>query len=232
MREEPRAPTSAELAREKRDYFYHAPRVQQVATGALRIVRIESKHYWGPRRKTWYDHRGKLVETQIPKILLSFQELAVRLKAERLECERKQRLREEEERREQDRKERREAHAKLIAELERQAGAWYRARFLRRYLHVARRAVGNDRIEAKFRDQPIVFLDWAMAYVDQLDPLSETPRNPDQLPEPTTYYRGDEESLKRVLLRLFVFDGHISSKPMSQPDDEESADEEAVDSEE
>jgi hypothetical protein len=118
MREEPRVRTPAELAREKREYFYHAPRVQQVATGALRVVRIE-KHYWGPRRKTWYDHRGRLVETQIPKILFSFHELALRLKAERLEAERKQRLREEEERREQDRQERREAQAKLIADLER-----------------------------------------------------------------------------------------------------------------
>jgi hypothetical protein len=228
MREEPRAPTPAELAREKREYFYHAPRVQQVATGALRVVRIE-KHYWRPRRKTWYDHRGRLVETQIPKILLSFQELAVRLKAERLECERKQRLREEEERRKQDLEERREAHAKLIAELERQAGAWYRARFLRRYVHAARHALGGNRIEAKFRDQSVDFLDWAAAYVDQLDPLSGTARNPDQLPEPTHYYRSDEDALKKTLLRLFGFDGRTPPKlaNQSQANGQENADEEA-----
>jgi hypothetical protein len=228
MREEPRVPTAAELAREKREYFYHAPRVKQVATGALRVVRIE-KHYWRPRRKTWYDHRGRLVETQIPKILLSFQELAVRLKAERLECERKQRLREEEERRKQDLEERREAHAKLIAELERQAGAWYRARFLRRYVHAARHALGGNRIEAKFRDQSVDFLDWAAAYVDQLDPLSGTARNPDQLPEPTHYYRSDEDALKKTLLRLFGFDGRTPPKlaNQSQANGQENADEEA-----
>jgi hypothetical protein len=227
MREEPRVPTVAELAREKRDYFYHAPRSQMVATGALRIVRIEP-HYWRPKRKTWYDHRGKLVETQIPKILFSFQELAIRLKAERLECERKQRLREEEERREQDRKERRQAHGRLIAELERQAGAWYRARFLRRYVHAARRAVGENHIKAKFRDQPIDFLDWASAYVDQLDPLSVTPRDPDQLPEPN-YYRSYDDALKKTQLRLFGFDGHTSSKLMLAANDQENDDEEAVD---
>jgi hypothetical protein len=229
MREEPRVPTPAELAREKREYFYHAPRVQQVATSALRVVRIEDKRYWGPRRKTWYDHRGRLVEAQIPKILFSFLELALRLKAERLEAERKQRLREEEERRQQDRQERREAHAKLIADLERQAGAWYRARFLRRYVHAARRAMGGNRIEAKFRDQSVDFLDWAIAYVDQLDPLLETARNPDQLPEPTHYYHSDEDALKKTLLRLFGFDGRTPSKltHQSQANGQEDADEEA-----
>jgi hypothetical protein len=214
-------------AREKREYFYHAPRVQQLPTGALRVVRIESRCYWGPRRKTWYDHRGRLVETQIPKILFSFHELAVRLKAERLEAERQQRLREEEERQEQDRQERREAHANLIANLERQAGAWYRARFLRRYVYAARRAVGSDRIEAKFRDQSIDFLDWAAAYIDQLDPLSDSARNPDQLPEPTHYYRSDEETLKKTLLRLFGFDGRAPSMlaHLSNCNGEENADE-------
>jgi hypothetical protein len=230
MREEPRMPTAAELAREKREYFYHASRVQQVATGALRVVRIE-KHYWGPRRKTWYDHRGRLVEAQIPRILFSFRELALRLKAERLEAERKQRLREEEERRQQDRQERHEAHAKLIADLERQAGAWYRARFLRRYVQAGRRAVGGNRIEAKFRDQSIDFLDWAAAYVDQLDPLSGTSRNPDQLPEPDRYCRSAGDSFNKTLLRFFGFDGRTSPKlnDQSQGDDQENADEEAED---
>ena len=231
MREEPRVPTAAELAREKREHFYHAPRVQQVATGALRAVRIEAERYWRPRRKTWYDHRGRLVETQIPKILSSFHELAVRLKAEHLEAERQRRLREEEERREQDRKERREAHAKLIADLERQAGAWYRARFLRRYVHAARRAVQGNRIEAKFRDQSVDFLDWAASYVYQLDPLSETTRNPDQLPEPDRYYRSDEDALKKALLRLFGFDGCTAPKlhHQSKANERENAEEEAED---
>jgi hypothetical protein len=62
-REEPRVPTAAELAREKREYSYHAPRITMIATGALRIVRIDTKHTWSPRRKSWYDHRNKLVET-------------------------------------------------------------------------------------------------------------------------------------------------------------------------
>jgi hypothetical protein len=231
MREEPRVPTSAELAREKREYFYHAPRVQQVATGALRVVRIEDKRYWGPRRETWYDHRGRLVETQIPIILASFHELAVRLKAERLEAERERLLREEEERQEQDRQERREAHAKLIADLERQAGAWYRARFLRRYVYAARRALGGNRIDARFRDQSVDFLDWAASYVDQLDPLSGTSRNPDQLPEPDRYCRCDEDALKKTLLRLFGFDGRTPPKltHQSQANGQENADEEAED---
>jgi hypothetical protein len=195
----------------------------------LRVARIE-KHYWRPRKKTWYDHRGRLVETQIPKILAGFHDLAVRLRAERFEAEQKQRLRDEEERQEKDRQERREAHAKLLADLERQAGAWYRARFLRRYVHAARRALGRNQIEPKFRDQSVDFLEWAAAYIDQLDPLSATARNPDQLPEPT-HYHSDDEALKKTLLRLFGFDGRTPPKltNQSQADGQENADDEAED---
>jgi hypothetical protein len=96
------------------------------------------------------------------------------------------------------------------------AELWYRARFLRRYVHAAHRAVGANRIEAKFRDQSVDFLDWAAAYVDQLDPLSETARNPDQHPEPDRYYRSDEEALKKTLLRLFGFDGRTPFKLADQ----------------
>jgi hypothetical protein len=51
----------------------------------------------------------------------------------------------------------------------------------------------------------------------------------DQLPEPTSYYREDEESLKKLLRRLFGFDGRISSKLMLEANDHENADEEAED---
>jgi hypothetical protein len=94
----------------------------------------------------------------------------------------------------------------------------------------ARRAVGPDRIEAKFRDQPIDFLDWASAYVDQLDPLSATPRDPDQLPEPN-YYRSDDDALKKTQLRLFGFDCRTPFKlaDQSEANGRENADEEAED---
>ncbi len=110
---------------------------------------------------------------------------------------------EEEERLEQERRERREAHAKLIADLEQQAGAWHRARFLRRYVQAARRILKGQRVQAHFRDETIDFLDWAAAYVDHLDPLSVTPHNPDLTSEPHYYYRSNDEVLKESLQRVF-----------------------------
>jgi hypothetical protein len=51
-----------------------------------------------------------------------------------------------------------------------------------------------------------------------------------ELPELTSYYLSDEESLKKLLLRrLFGFDDRISSKRMSRANDHENADEEADD---
>jgi hypothetical protein len=186
--------------------------LRQIPTGALRVLRIEAQRYWNPKRKSWYDHRSRLVEAQIPKIMASFHELALELKAKRAEAERQQRLREEEERLRRERQERREAHAKLIADLERQAGAWYRARILRRYVQAARRTLAGRRVEAKFRDQTVDFLDWAIAYVDQLDPLSAAPHNPDQAPETSDYPRPDEDAFRKLLLRLTGLDGRPTAK--------------------
>jgi len=211
-REEPRVPTAAELAREKREYSYHAPRTTIIGTGALRIVRIDSKHRWSPRRKSWYDHRKQLVETKIPAILVGFYERAQAIKAERAEEERRRRQWEEAERQRKDRQERRAAQARLVADLERQAGAWHRVRLLRRYIHAARRSLGTRRVQVRFRDQSIDFLDWAAAYVDQLDPLSPCPRNPDQGPEPTDYPRMNEDAFRGLLLRVMGFDGRPAQK--------------------
>ena len=67
---------------------------------------------------------------------------------------------------------RREAHQTLILELERQAGAWSRAQFLRRYLRAARRALGDRPHTVDLDGTPTDFLSWAEHYVNQLDPLT------------------------------------------------------------
>jgi hypothetical protein len=60
----------------------------------------------------------------------------------------------------------------------------------------------NKRVRVPFRNQSIDFLDWAAAYVDQFGPLSASPPNPDQGPEPTDYPRMNEEAFRSPLLRV------------------------------
>jgi hypothetical protein len=158
-REESREPTSRELAREKKEYEYHAPRTIGTPTGALRIVRIDTVYDWSPRRKSWYDQGSHLVEEKLPKILAAFFERAQEIKEARAECERRQRERAEEERLRKEQEDRRDAHDKLRAELERQAGAWHRGRFLRRYVRAARHSLGNRIIERPFLDKQIDFFE-------------------------------------------------------------------------
>lgn len=157
-------------------------------------------------------------------------ERAQEIKIRRAECERQAREREEQKRLEQEQEERRAAHAKLIRELERQAGAWARARLLRRYLQAARRALKGGRMLVPFRNDRIDFLEWAEGYITQLDPLSATPANPDHQGEKSPCYRSDEELLKKSLLRFFNLDGHLPSKvlatltPSGDTDEEEETD--------
>jgi hypothetical protein len=191
-REEPRDPSSRELAREKRDYLYHAPRVTMIPTGALRIVRIDSTSRWFLRRKSCYDQGRRLLEQKIPNVLAAFYDRAREIKAERAEAERRHREEEERERLRKDKEERRAAKAKLISELDRQAAAWHRARFLRRYIQAAPRALVTKSVQTTFRGETIHFLDWATAYVRQLDPLSPQPTNADPSLAATTDRRPDE----------------------------------------
>jgi hypothetical protein len=126
--------------------------------------------------------------------------------------QRRHRERAEQERLRKEREDRRDAHAKLRDELERQAGAWHRARFLRRYIQAARRATSSRPVRLPFVDSTVDFLEWATNYVDQLDPLSNVRKNPDQWPEPRSYVYADDNAMKRWLVRLSGFDGQETRK--------------------
>jgi hypothetical protein len=201
LREEPRTPTAAELAREKREWGYHAPRTISVSTGHLRVVRLDSEYrYRGPQRHSWYDRKGKPVEDQIKDILLGFYELALLQKDRRAKAERAERERAEAERLREERIARQEANGKLINQLEIDAGAWHRARYLRRYIRAIRQRVAGS-IEASYLNTSLDYLAWAERYVDQLDPLSPAPRVED-FERPTNEYGSDDEKWKKGVARL------------------------------
>ena len=203
FRDEPCTPTAAQLQREKGEYRYRAPRTQRLATGALRVIQLDPyPTYRSPGRRTWYDHRGKLVETQIADILRGFYQLALSIRARRAKAEAAARTREEQARRQAEAEARREAHQKLIAQLERDAGAWHRARYLRRYLHAAQRALGSQRLPAAFQEARGDFLTWAQQYLDQLDPLTPEARTGEFAADAPVYYRSDLDRLKDSFARL------------------------------
>ena len=104
-------------------------------------------------------------------------------------------------------RQRREARESLINELERQAGAWQRARMLRRYVRAAEKAVGECRPSADLQGQAVDFLRWAAAYVEQLDPLAPVPRNLDQQFIRNGYYHPADDELKKWLGRFAGTDG-------------------------
>jgi hypothetical protein len=193
FREEPRTPTVAELAREKREWGYHAPRTASVSTGHLRVVRLDSEYrYRGPQRRSWYDRKGKPVEDQIKDILLGFYELALLEKDRLAKAEQAAREHAEAERLREERMARQEANAKLIKQLETDAGAWHRARYLRRYIRAARQRVAGSTIEASYLNTTLDYLAWAERYVDQLDPLSPALRLED-FERPTNEYGSARE---------------------------------------
>jgi hypothetical protein len=191
-----------------RGYQSHLPPWDLAYTGDLRLNLMNANEYVF---KTLADRTKRRLEEQLPDVMHAMLEHALEEKRRR-----EQRRIEEEAERERQRlaglaRERREAHSKLVAELERQVGAWYRARLLRSYIRAAKRATGPRPVQAKLQQQSLDFLEWASRYADQLDPLSPVPRNPDQTPQRSLY--GEEEAaLKGTLLRLFSTDSHLARK--------------------
>jgi hypothetical protein len=201
FRDQPAIPTAAELAREKRESWYQAPRKESVATGALRVVRLNTYATWrGPERRSWYDRKGSLVEDQIREILLGFYELALSNKERRAKDEEEERAREEAERRCEELEAIKVANGRLIVQLERDAGAWHRARYLRRYLAAARRSLGAQSLPGNFRGDAVDFIEWAERYVNQLDPLHRSQRTGEFDESSRSHYQSDYE--KKALVRL------------------------------
>jgi len=142
------------------------------------------------------------LEDQAKTVLLALLDESLAIKAEREQ----QRLAEIERRRreklEAEQSARRTANTNLVHELEAQAGAWWRARFLRSYVRALQRALGSERLTAKRQTETVDFLEWARHYIDQLDPLCPSPHDPDMKSERPNYYTPPETKLNDVLARL------------------------------
>ena len=191
--------TEDEKQRKRRGEYVHAPRWDLLPTGDLRLHVMTSKASYILR--TWKDSARIRLEDQIRSILADLLDEAIRMKADR----ERERLAEVERRCKEELRsqlaQRRDANAKLIRELEAQAGAWFRARLLRSYLRAQRRALGETKLQATRQGLAIDFLEWAQHYVDQLDPLSCTPHDTDMKEDRSSYGCGPEK-LQQTLSRL------------------------------
>ena len=168
-------------------------------------------------------HQSTPAQDQASKILHGLLDRALELKRDREE----QRLRDiaqrEHERQEALVRQRRASHAKLIHELECEAGAWHRAQFLRRYLRAARRTLGTDAYLVKVDDREVDFLAWAEHYVNQLDPLHPEARDPDFAHERTFQYGADDKRLQEELQRLSGHAWERAQKMIAHPKNNGSA---------
>jgi len=196
----------------RNQYDQSPPSHRMEATGVLRVVCLAPHFYFDSERQTWYDQGRSRVEDKIPAILWKFQQLATRTLREKAEAAERERQREIEERLKHELSVRRANNAKLIEALERQAGAWFRAKLLQRYLRALRRTVGENAVDGKLGDDKVDFLTWAEQYADQLNPLSTTPSNPDQQRERSFYGASGEAMLKQLLLRVSGCDNEMAWK--------------------
>ena len=191
--------TKCEKEQSRRGQLCFPPRWDLVPTGALRLHLLHADSNLAIQ--TWKDSAKRPLEEQINTVLLGFLEEALRIKVRREE----QRRADIEHRRKEElrwcQSQRRSANAKLIHELEAQAGAWLRARLLRSYLRELKQALGERKVEASLEKQPVDFLAWAAHYVDQLDPLSPTPHDADVMDE-SLRPCGNEEGVRQTLSRL------------------------------
>jgi hypothetical protein len=212
-----------EKAKKRRGESIYPPRWDYVPSGDLRVHLLHADSTYV--RHTWKDAARRKLEEQINAILLGFLDEALDIKKRREERRQDDiRARKEEERRLRLSR-RREHNAKLIRELEAQAGAWQRARMLRAYLRALRSAVGKDKFELISDSDTIDFLAWSQHYANQLDPLSTEPHDLDLMDESLTRYGSREEGIKETLSRLMGRHWQESLKVLGPDKDIEDAEE-------
>jgi hypothetical protein len=198
--QKPHVPTEDEIRRRKRGEYVYAPTFDHTSTGELRLHLTDLD---GRDFATFKDGIRKKLEDQISAALNALIERSQHEKRWREQ----RRLSELAERQRQElawkQSQRRDLQGKFVAELERQTGAWARARLFRRYLRAARRALASgETLTVSIDGTSVDFLDWAERYVDQMDPLTQAPRNPDLQPNDSHYYRAEEEAFNASIRRL------------------------------
>lgn len=220
-------PTATELADKKAGRYVWMPRFDFEPSGELRLHLFDAGS--SSMRKIWKDTKAHPLETQARKILHGLLDHALDLKRDREERRLRDIARREHEREEALVRQRRAAHAELIEELERQAGAWHRSQFLRRYLRAARRVPGDVTFTAELQGKPTDFLAWAEHYVNQLDPLHIEQHDPNLMHEtPHPSYYGNPKDRDRFEKELVRLAGHtweraskLATSPTASDDDPE-----------
>lgn len=192
--------SSEEKARIRRgETFYHRDWTYE-PTGELRltITEVDNRH----RTHTFSESKRRPLERKVPQILDRLLDEALRMKSDR----EARRLAEIERRKQEEIRwalsRRREANASLIDELEAQAGAWLRARFLRSYVRALKRATEGVKLASNLGEKSIDFVEWADHYIDQLDPLSPTPHDEDLKADRSSYYSPTDTKVQETLSRL------------------------------
>jgi hypothetical protein len=208
------APTEEQKRDLRLGRHIYMPRWDHEYRGELRVRLTSVEHRY--QSKDFEDAKTRKVEDRIQQMLRSLWDLATTLMRQREEARLREIERQHEERLQRERAQRREAHIKLVHELERQAGAWHRARMLRAYLQSARRALGDATLYSTLLGEKVDFLDWAEKYVNQLDPLHPSARNRD-LEKGHSYYTPMEEKMEAALLRLIGEEWEATPKLASQP---------------
>ena len=141
QRQSAHVPTETEKADKMRGHYVWMPRFDYAPSGELRLHVTEPGHSY--TEKVWRDTNAHPLELQVHKILHGLLGLTLERKRHREGQREREIAARELERQQAIIRQRRAANVKLIEELEHQAGAWHRARFLRRYLRAAKRALGD-----------------------------------------------------------------------------------------
>lgn len=137
----PHIDTADDARRRKRGEYVYSPPWDYEPTGDLRLhLMTPGGHAFSTRK----DGARKRLEDQISDILSDLKDRAQTEKRWREERRLRELQGQEQQRLAWEQSRRRDEHDKLISELERQAGAWHRARMLRRYLRAARRAIRRE----------------------------------------------------------------------------------------
>lgn len=167
MRRETHRPTPDELARKRRGQFVYMRSFDYAPTGEF-TLKIEPC-YAGGIQSSWRDSTRQRLEDRLTEVMVSLRRHAAQRKEERARTQRRAARHEEEQERRAALRTRVDAEREAVAKLEQDAGSWKRAEQIRAFVAAVEKANRLGTAESSS------WADWARAYADRIDPLTEAP---------------------------------------------------------
>jgi len=179
-------PTVEEVARQKRDYWWHPPRWDYSSTGRLRLT-LESVEF-SQLHSSWSDGKRRKLETCVGEILVECERMAPAVKRAREAKAEAERRWAEERKREAEAAIRRAEYERRAEAVKKLSEAWQQSTLIKEFAIALQTVTAAADIPDDARKELEAMIDWTARHAAYVDPLTDLNCTLRQFKNPPWHY--------------------------------------------